>query len=240
MSRGRILLGMLLVALGTLVWIDRIKGPHAAHDALAFFGRWWPIGLVVLGAIYLAIYLKDRWWLWGPLLIMVSGLLALWFTVRGVPTRALDFLLPTLLVTAGVVLAMTELQAPDPQRPRYIAVLRGRRMLATASEIRQGSAASFLGHLELDLTRGAFLYDRRGELDVTAIIGRVEVMVPSGWAVERHRRVEFPPELSTDDRKPADDAAVSDSVGTPHLIVNTATIFGSVEVTTVQVVAPTP
>jgi hypothetical protein len=236
MSRGRILLGMVLVVLGVVLWLDRIRGTNEAHAALAFFGRWWPAGLIVLGAVYLGSYLRDRWWLWGPVLLIVFGLLGL--TVRDVPARASDFLLPAMLAAAGLAIAMTGSRAPDPHHPRYTAVLRGRRVSATASEMRMGSAAAFLGHLELDLTRGATLYDGRGELNVTAILGRIELLIPPGWEVERHRSVEFPSSAVTD-HKLAGDAEVSESVGAPHLTLHTTTIFGSVEITTVPLQAVT-
>jgi hypothetical protein len=234
MSRGRILLGMVFVVLGAILWLDRVEGANEAHAALGFFGKWWPVGFVVLGAAFLAAYLKDRWWLWGPLLIMTAGLMALGLNVHGIPRRASDFLLPAALLGIGLVFAMTGSQTPDPQRPRYITVLRGRRVPATASEIRQGSVGVYLGHLELDLTRGAALYERKGELDVTAVLGRVEVLVPAGWEVERIRSVEFPSQPRASERKPASDTAVSENVGAPHLTLHTSTIFGNVQVILVQ------
>jgi hypothetical protein len=240
MSRGRILLGIAVVVFGVIEWLDRIRGTNEAHAALAFFGKWWPVGLVALGAAFLAAYLRDRWWLWGPLLIMAAGLVALELNVRGTPSRASDFLLPAVLVGLGLVLAMTGSQTPDPQRLRYVAVLRGRRVSATASEIRQGNVGAYVGHLELDLTKGAALYDSKGELDVAAVLGRVEVLVPAGWEVERNRSVEFPPEPGASERKSSSDTAVSENLGAPHLTLYTTTIFGSIQVMPVQAATVTP
>jgi hypothetical protein len=233
MTRRRVLAGTVLVAVGIIIWIDRIGGTHEAHAALHFLRRWAAIGVIIIGAVNLAAFLKLRWWVVGPLLVMGAG--AAWQILRlhDQPLQLSRFVLPSVLITVGLVLALAgpeadpdEASTRDSGRLRRWAVLRGKRVQSKIENLQQAHAGALLGHLELDL-RHSTLYEGYGELAVTAICGHIQLVVPPEWDVELQPSVGF--RAKAHDRKPISDAQ-SSSEESPFLKVHVLGLLGSAEV----------
>jgi hypothetical protein len=102
-----------------------------------------------------------------------------------VATEAAGFFLPSLLVVVGLALALFEIgrERTEPQFLQKSAILRERRFSTSAKSLRHGRARAFLGHLELDLREARFRNDE-ADLDVTAVCGRVDVLIPRGYEVK--------------------------------------------------------
>jgi hypothetical protein len=233
MTRRRVLVGIALVVIGVILWIDRIGGTSEAHAALHFLRRWAAMGVVIIGAVNLAAFLKLRWWVVGPLLVMGAG--AAWQILRlhDQPPQLSRFVLPSALITVGLVVALAGPEAdPDEAstrnsgRLRRWAVLRGKRVQSKIQNLQQAQAGALLGHLELDL-RQSTLYEGYGTLAVTAICGHIQLLVPPDWDVRLQPSVGF--WARAHDRKPISDAQ-SSSEESPFLEVHVLGLLGSAEV----------
>ena len=66
---------------------------------------------------------------------------------------------------------------------RLAAIVGGREFTSSATALRSGSALAAVGGIVLDL-REAGLDPDGATLDVTTVVGGVEVRVPEGWAVD--------------------------------------------------------
>jgi hypothetical protein len=66
---------------------------------------------------------------------------------------------------------------------RLAAVVGGKELASRATALRSASALAVMGGVEIDL-REAILDPAGATLDVTAIMGGVEVTVPPGWVVD--------------------------------------------------------
>jgi hypothetical protein len=185
MTRSRILVGLLLTVAGAVLVLDRIGGVERAAELLK---QWWPLAIVCVGATNLLRMVQRPWSFWGPVLVMAVGSALLLLTVEPTPQaakEATEFFWPLVLVAAGVAIALVGVEREDGQEYflRQSAILRERRFTSDAKSLRHGRARAFLGHLELDLREAKFR-DPRADLDVTAVCGHVDILVPRGYKVD--------------------------------------------------------
>lgn len=187
MSRARIGLGIVAVAAGTALALGRIDSLVATARALA---ELLPLLLVIGGVVAIVLVVVPRGALAGPVLIISIGALGLAVEHgafhRSLVTRAAAFI----LIGLGVVVAMSrpEKQGIDVGVQHCTAVL-----LPAHRDI-SGIAPSKLivravfGQLRIDLSQAT----HSGELsiDITCVLGRVELTLPKGLQV-RAGRVEL-------------------------------------------------
>lgn len=181
MSYPRLVFGFLIMAAGVLITLDNL-GFVDASDML----RFWPAGLVLIGALKLI----ERGpvgpgafggWLW----VAAGGVLMLW---------TLDYvnpfsLLPLVLVVIGGRLVWHTF-VPKPQRGSKpegfvegVAVLGGNSRSNSSQSFRGGDLNAFMGGVELDL-REAAIQDSPAVIDVFVMWGGIEIRVPERWAVD--------------------------------------------------------
>ena len=99
----------------------------------------------------------------------------------------------------------------------------GRELTSRATALRSASALAVMGGVEIDL-REATLDAAGATLDITAVLGGVEVKVPPGWAVD----VEMRGALGGVEARVTDPEDAP--AGAPTLHVRTNTWLGGVEI----------
>jgi hypothetical protein len=78
MAGRRILVGLLAVAVGSALFVDRLGGAQVVGE---FLHRWWPLVLLALGLGNLIGFSSDRWAVGGPLVLIALGGVLLPFTL---------------------------------------------------------------------------------------------------------------------------------------------------------------
>jgi LiaF transmembrane domain len=230
MTRSRVLLGLVFATTGVILLLDRIGG---IHRAAVIVKQWWPLAIVMIGAANLLRLVRRPWSFWGPVLLMAVGAALLLVTIHPVPRvvrMAMGLFWPMVLVAAGLAIALFRLPSNDSYEHfiRQSAVLRERRVACRAKALRYGRARAFLGHLELDL-RNAHFRDNQANLDVTAICGHVDVVVPPSYEVD------LKPPVGICVRATEPTGAVSlNSDESARLIVHVLAFFGRANVMRLQ------
>jgi hypothetical protein len=226
MDRGRMLGGGSLVALGAVLLAGRLD----LVDAGSVIAGWWP--LVVIAAGLLRLLDRDRT---GGVVIAGIGLVLLGWRQDVWTAELWQWLAPALLIALGAMLLLRRPRARpavaatglgDASRGTVgpvidvVAVLAGRELRAQAGSFQGGSAVAVLGSAELDLTP-AHLGPEGARLELTAVLGSVEVQVPDDW----HVRIEGPAILGgiEDRTSPAPE-------GAPLLVIRAVAFLGGVEV----------
>jgi hypothetical protein len=216
-DRGRILWGLVLLALGGILLADQL-GPV---DAGSVITGWWPTVVIAAGVLRLLDQPPDRT---GALvLVAIGAVLLLWR--QGLLDLAI--VLPAALIVGGLWVLLRRPPAGSSlvggeQPLDLLAVLGGRDVRVSGDRFTGGEATAVLGGLELDL-RGALLDAEGAKLEVTAILGGIDVKLPSGWDV----RISGTSILGgTDDR------TLPAVAGAPRLDLTATAVLGGVTVTT--------
>ncbi len=179
MKLGRAVLGLSLVAVGTLFILDRADVLQAGDLLLA----WWPVAIVALGIWHLAF---DRKAVLGGTIIVVLGLVLLGFTTGLVGTDVLRLGWTITIVILGLWLLAGR---PVPGRrgahhdevDAFVAI-GSSRATPTGRSFRGGSATVVVGQLVIDLT-GAQPAPGGADLSATVLLGGLDLVVPPGWRV---------------------------------------------------------
>jgi predicted membrane protein len=183
MKPGRVLFGLALIALGVVFLLDRADVLEAGET----IGDWWPAAIVALGVVQLLDRPRS---LLGPGIVMGVGVVLLLFTTDVVTGSVFALLWPALLIAVGVAILFRHGRGPEVLREegtaedvvRATAVFGGHEVVSRSSSFRGGSATAVFGGVTIDL-RNARLHPEGAVLDVTAILGGVEILVPRGWRV---------------------------------------------------------
>jgi hypothetical protein len=227
MDRGRVLGGATLVVLGGVL----LAGQLGLVDAGAVISGWWP--LVVVAAGLLRIVDRETT---GGLIVTAIGLALLGWRQGLLGADLWQWLAPLLLVALGAALLLRRPRARPAISSGPVggvtsgtagpvldvaAVLSGRQLGAEATPFLGGSAVAVLGSVELDLT-AATLGPAGARLDLTSVLGSVELEVPDDWRV----RIDGPAILAgiEDRTSPAPQDA-------PLLVIQAFALLGAIEVT---------
>jgi Cell wall-active antibiotics response 4TMS YvqF len=182
MTRWRSVLAMLLVAVGAVLLVDELGGLSAVRPMLV---DWWPLLVVGVGLVNLGRSTSRPWALWGPLLVVLTGVGLLLWRLDAIPPTVAHLFLPALLIALGPVIAFAGTTTADTGQGwvRQRAVLGRKQYVSTADALRYGKFSAWFGHLELDL-RQAHCHEGGADLVITAVCGHVDVRVPDEWRVE--------------------------------------------------------
>jgi hypothetical protein len=186
----RLVFGLVLLSLGALWTLDNLGLVDAQRIV-----RWWPALLIAFGVAKLAGWSARRsaFLAW---LYIVAGAWLLLHAVGWVHV-GIAGLWPLLLIGLGVRLVLRAGDASGPKtgrgkstwsmgadgRVKMDVVMAGANRRSSAGAFRGGEINAVLGNIELDL-RDATLTDGRTELEVNAILGGVQLLVPRRWRIE--------------------------------------------------------
>lgn len=181
MSRRAYGMGLLIVALG-VVWLLNNLGVTAI-DAWSLLATYWPVLLVVWGLDLLRGATEG----WkseriGGLLVLALGLAILG---RNIGWYQFDFSVLWRLFWPLVLIAVGLLVVVGPARTGNIhwGVMGGLAEKSPGWRLSSGSYIAFMGGVELDLTR-ADIPRGRTVLDLTAVMGAVELRIPRDLPIE--------------------------------------------------------
>ena len=184
MAGRRILIGLLAVALGSALFVDRLGGARVVGE---FLHRWWPLVLLVLGLANLIGFSSDRWAVGGPLVLIALGGVLLPFSAGAVHVDIYPVVWPAGLAMAGAGLVLMgadwghrDLSSRDQFR-RFV-LLRGSRVASTAASFRRASLTVMFGSFQLDLRRATL--GAAAVINVTAVFGTVDVRIGRGLEVQ--------------------------------------------------------
>lgn len=182
----QLVLGVFIVALGILLMLDRLDVLAMAARLL----RFWPLGLVVLGASMLARRDDSHGRFWG------SGwiLLGLWLQLNTLGLIRIGFwdvFWPTLMILFGISLIRQTMRGRRPSTgtraaaPGHLfAVMSESKRIATPGEHFTGSGmTAFMGGCILDLRQASLPPGEEVFVDVLGVMAGHEILVPGGWVV---------------------------------------------------------
>jgi len=186
----RTLSGLVVLAAGLIILINTLGGTRAS---VGIAQNWWPVALVALALANIATFIGKPfrkktglfWPLLGMAVFLAAAAVTLLATTHILPTHASRYVLPLVLVVVGALLATVN-GHPDRVHQAWItesAVLRRVRLASVARGIYNIKVLAVMGEVAIDLT-GATLAGNT-ELQASAWGGRVRVLVPAGWVIEK-------------------------------------------------------
>jgi len=185
-SSGRIFWGLVLILVGVLFLLDRM----GQLDFGELIGRWWPLILVAAGLWHLiANQFRD---VVGGLFLIVIGAMFQLAKLEILGRSAWHYIWPALIIILGLwVLAGAFRRQAGPKIPTSkedtldaFAIFAGLERRIESQNFRGGKATALLGGIDLDFSQ-VRLAEGKASLELTAILGGIDVRVP------RHIRVEL-------------------------------------------------
>jgi predicted membrane protein len=180
-----LVLGIVIMVLGAMLMLDRLDIVDAA-SSLAFY----PLALLGAGVMVLTKSRDGGARFWGYVFILLGAWLSL--SLFGVVRVGFwEFLWPLLLVLVGVNLIQRRAKqtAPAPPRPAralgssMVSVLGDARRRSDDKPFRGMQMTAILGNCTLDLRHAAIEPGQEATIEVFALLGSQEIVVPSGWTV---------------------------------------------------------
>jgi len=228
----RLLVGLLVIALGVLLFLQEIHFPHA-HRLLEWFG---PAALIAFGVSLLARRSCGSFWGWVSL--AVGGVLAARLLGAPFPSDLWDVLWPVFLIVFGIHL-VTRSGRRFPRKPAgfaeaarrgdseafvsQTAVFASHEIRSESDRFAGGRLSAVFGTCTLDLT-GARAAPEGALVQVSAVFGSIAIRVPEAWNVESR----VTPLLGGFEDKRR---RVPGTPATGSLTIVGASVFGGVEVT---------
>lgn len=218
---GRLLLGLVVVAIGVLYLLDAA----GTLDAGKAIDHWWPLVIVAAGLLTLAE--RPPAVVRGSVLTGIGAVLLL-FTTHLLEKDAWSYVWPALVVLAGLIIIgrwhgrtiVSGAEAEDVVRST--AFFGGPQLACTSQRFRGAWLSAFFGGITLDL-RDASLAPEGASINATTFCGGVDVLVPKGWRIS----VRSTPIFGGLDDKTDHSAVPADA---PTLHVDALTVLGGVDI----------
>lgn len=182
--QGRIFSGLVIIAIGVILLLanmDRL-------DFGDFISTYWPMILILIGISHL---LTSSFRNAGVALFLIA--IGAFFQLNNLDVlggRVWAYFWPLLIIAAGLWIIFKPRpkgfgeKAPEIQDDDLGAfvIFSGLKRRFESDQFRGGKATAILGGLELDLTQ-AELKDNQATIELTAILGGIDVFVPREWKV---------------------------------------------------------
>jgi predicted membrane protein len=217
----QLLMGLLIILVGVLFTLDNLGIADAGQ-----FLRYWPGGLIAIGAVKLWQARTGTGSAFASLLFIIAGLWLAMESARIVTVTIWD-MWPMLLVFFGAsmvwrgVRGTPHVASTDANSTlSALAVLGGMNRGNNSRSFRGGDVTAVLGGCVIDLRQAAI--DGEAVLDVFAMWGGIELRVPEDWTVIS-RVIPFLGGVEDKTRAPQE-------AGTHRLIVRGFAIMGGIEV----------
>lgn len=178
---GRVLLGLVIIAIGTLYLLERAD----VLDAGATIDDWWPTVIIATGLFQIAERSRA---LLGPSILIAGGTVLLLATTDVLEGDVWSYAWPTALILIGIVaIARWAGAGPLPRDAGDDVVVAsgifGGPTVASASQsFRGASLTAIFGGVVLDL-RAARPAPEGARITATAAFGGVDILVPEGWRI---------------------------------------------------------
>ena len=181
--KNHLFLAFLMIFYGLLILLNNLG--VASFDLT--LGTWWPLLLIILGLHQLV---SSRFTnLFALVLLFVGGTLQL-RNFGLINAKQLSLFWPLLLILFGLILLFSfgggrgRLAEKSPNNAVDILVIFGGmdRRIASPSFL-GGNVTALFGGAQLDL-RGSELPEGNNVLNIQAIFGGVDLILPEGWTVE--------------------------------------------------------
>jgi predicted membrane protein len=219
---GRLLLGAVVLALGTLLLLDA-AGTLDAGDAIE---RWWPAVLIAAGLVTLADRRRSTT---APFILVSAGAFLLLVTTDVIGGDPAAYVWPVILIAAGLAI-LTRRTAPaaaeigEGDVVRASGIFSGPEVATTSQSFRRASLVGLFGGVILDL-RDARPAPEGAVVTATAVFGGVQILVPRGWRIATAST----PIFGGVEDKTVRAAPLPDDA--PTLRVDALAVFGGVEIT---------
>lgn len=221
MNPGRLLVGLVLVALGIVFLLDRLGVASAGW----LIGALWPLVIVAAGVLQIAVTRRAHL---GAGITIVVGLVLLAATLNLLSANVWQFFWPVALIVVGLLflagMVSRGIVGQTQQRDdvaHAFSVFGGQKVVNESQQFRGASLTSFFGGVTLDL-RQANLAPEGADVDVMTAFGGAGIVVPEGW----HVSLSGIPIFGGFDDK----TSGTRPQGGPELRVRGTALFGGVEV----------
>jgi predicted membrane protein len=194
----QLVIGLAIMAAGILMSLD-VAGLIHARDYL----RYWPVVLIILGALSLANATEGSGRT-GGVIQLGLGLWFLLISLRVMPRHAWMLFWPLVLIFFGATLVMHTIRRPDRlrlsvrvpggdagSRPadardtiHMVGVLGGSNQRSYANPFRGGELMAFLGGGRIDLRNAVIPPGGEATIDLLCVMGGYEIVVPETWRVD--------------------------------------------------------
>ena len=231
---GRITVGIVLLIVAALFAVDALF-PGQFFQSIADFARlWWPAALILIGVVGLF----SRGNFTFNLLLSLAGV---WILADRLGWTRPDLFLPFVLFTIAIFVFASAFRGrrstsggtgatpgfgSGPARPagttadaHVFSAFSGHEARNASQDFRYAEVTAIFGGSSLDL-RDAKLSPEGARVDITALFGGADVIVPDGWALQ----VSSTPIFGGVDNRTSNPGTPSE--GQPVLHVNATAIFG--------------
>lgn len=182
--QGRIFAGLLIILIGVLF----LLGNLGKLDFWDIFSTFWPLILIFIGLWHLIGH-EFRRWGFGLLFVLV-GVFFLLDNLDVIRGRTWLYLWPLLVIAAGLWIIFRprirfaqEKAAEIKEKDLDIfAVFSGLNRPIKSKEFKGGKVSALMAGVELDFTE-AGLSGNQAAVEVTAILGGIDIRVPNDWEV---------------------------------------------------------
>jgi predicted membrane protein len=219
---GRLVAGALLIFFGILFTLDNM-GVLDAGDVLTY----WPVILIAVGFLKIVQQPREGHRKVGWVVLAIGVFLQL--QILGLTHMRSTW--PFVLVVIGGFLVWRALgrsagppTAESSSQLSEFAVMGGVHRVVESSDFRGGEATAIMGAVELDL-RGSTIATSPAVIDVFALWGGIEIMVPPEWKVD----VKAMPILGAFENK-ARSSVRDSSAPTQELVIRGTALMGGVEI----------
>ena len=216
-SITRNIFGIAVIGVGTLA----LLGAMGLYNFGDLIGRWWPLLVIFAGALA---YIGNPRQFILPLAIVVVGVLFQLRQLDIVTFNIWQSFWPIIIISIGISILLNR---NSKNTKEYSADTTNLSVFFSSSETRNGSKnykggniSTALGSVELDLRDT--IIKGSATLDVSVVLGSLELSVPHEWNIESH----VTPILGGVDSR----ALNSGKPGAPTLIITGEVILGGVDI----------
>jgi predicted membrane protein len=182
----RLVLGVCIALLGVTLTLDRLR----IIDADVVLRYFWPVGMMVIGGLMIAQSETSRGRTRGIVLAAIGTWIFL--SIQGIlPASIWELFWPVMLIVIGVSLALQTSRRnvrtadgqpmPASSRLSTFSVWSSCKRTSNANPFRGGDITAVMGGAQIDLRTATIPPGEEASLDILAIMGGVEVYVPSHW-----------------------------------------------------------
>jgi predicted membrane protein len=181
----RLIVGLAIALFGVVLVFDRLN-VVVADQVL----RWWPAVIVAVGALIFHQARRVGSGVNGVIVMLIGGWLLL-NSLGIMRVRFWELFWPLVLVGIGAMLVMQamgrrrrEIAGTNADNTLTVfAVLGGVKRTITADRFRGGEVTAFMGGAHLDLRQATIPPGEEATLDIFAVMGGCEILVPPSWTV---------------------------------------------------------